>query len=159
MINETVNIGDMNLDLITSDDAAPYVRIGIDSIHLSAYLTMRQVNNLVNTLTSFLDRASAPEKENSESIVKRFLEENMDVCNVTPSDAPALSHKLIDAAIASPNENGYYWASITDRYMASLYPICYTKYDKDGWILPACFKSKVKWWYPKKLKTKFEKEN
>lgn len=153
MIHETANIGEMDVDLITNRDTAPCVRISINSVYHSTYLTIQQVNDLVNTLSSFLDRASASEKENSESIVKSFLEENMDVCNVTPSDAPVLSHKLIDAAIASPNKNGYYWASITDGRTASLYPICYTKYDKDGWILPACFKSKVKWWYPEKIKT------
>lgn len=159
MIHETANIGSMDVDLITNRDTAPCVRISTNSVYHSIYLTIQQANDLVNTLTSFLDRASAPEKENVESIVKRFLEVNMDVCNVTPSDAPVLSHKLIDAAIASPNEDGYYWASITDRYKASLYPICYTKDDEDGWILPACFKSKVKWWYPKKLKTTFDKED
>ena len=163
MIHETVNIGEMDIDLTTTRDTTPYVRISINSVSHSTYLTMQEVNDLLNTLSSFLDRASATEEETSESLLKNFLETNMDVCNVTPidaPDAPPWSNRLIDAAIASPNENGYYWASITDdKYSLTLYPICYTKNDEDGWLLPACFKSKVKCWYPKKLKTKFDKED
>lgn len=160
MIQETANIGEMDVDLITNRDTAPCVRISINSVYHSTYLTMRQVNNLVNTLTSFLDRESATEEETSESLLKNFLKANMEVCGVTPSDAPTLLHKMIDAAIASPNEDGYYWASITDdKYSLTLYPICYTKNDKDGWLLPVCLDAKVKWWYPKKLKTKFGEED
>lgn len=154
------NIGNMgvDVDLITNRDTAPCVRISIDSVYHSTYLTMQQVNNLVNTLTIFLDRVSASEKETSESLLNNFLEENMEVCNVTPSDAPALLYELIDADIASPNKDGYYWASIAGKTPLTLFPICYIKDDEDGWILPACLKSKVEWWHPKKLKTKFEED-
>lgn len=159
MINETANIGNMDVDLMTNSDNAPCVHISINSVYHSTYLTMKQVNDLVNTLSGFLDRVSLTEEETSEWMLENFLKENMEVCNVIKSDAPALSYKLIDAAVASPNEDGYYWASMVGKCSTDLYPICYIKDDEDGWILPACCKSKIEWWYPKKLKTKFSEED